>query len=60
MWQKCKPIPTEKPFWLMLVDKGAHILQKSFEDAHQNEWTTQGVVVKGYSMKGFNLIIGIN
>jgi hypothetical protein len=33
-------IPTEEPFWLMLVDKGAQILQKSFEDADQNEWTT--------------------
>ncbi len=37
-----------EPFWLMLVDKGVHIVSKSFEDVDMNEWTTRDFVVKGY------------
>jgi hypothetical protein len=32
----------------MLVDKGAHIICKSFEYANMNEWIAGEVVVKGY------------
>ncbi len=32
----------------MLVDKGVHIVSKSFEDVDMNEWTTRDFVVKGY------------
>ncbi len=34
------PTPTNKPFWLMLVDKGVHTILESFEDGDKNEWTT--------------------
>jgi hypothetical protein len=40
--------PIDEPFWLMLVDKGAHIVLKSFEDGDKNEWIARDVVVKGY------------
>jgi hypothetical protein len=42
------PTPTNEPFWLMLVDKGAHIVLESFEDGHKNEWNVRNVMVKGY------------
>jgi len=40
-------VPTRKndPFWLMLVDKGAHVVVTSFKDVDGNEWIEGNIVV---------------
>jgi len=36
------PIATIEPFWLMLIDKGAHVVVISFKDVDGNEWIERG------------------
>ncbi len=39
-------IPTiDGPFWLMLIEKGPHIVPKSFKDVDANEWTKGDMVI---------------
>jgi hypothetical protein len=42
------PIDVDGPFWLMLVDKGAYIVQESFIDDDENEWIVGDVIVQSY------------
>ncbi len=41
------PTTTDEPFWLMLVEKGVHVVDKSFIDSDGNEWTQGDMVVRG-------------
>jgi hypothetical protein len=42
------PITTYELFWLMLVEKGVHVVDKSFTYSNGNEWTQGYMVVEGY------------
>jgi hypothetical protein len=39
---------TNEPFWLMFVDKGAHVVVTSFKDVDGNEWIERNIVVRGF------------
>jgi hypothetical protein len=39
------PTTTNEPFWLMLVDKGAHAMVTSFKDVDGNKWTEGDIIV---------------
>ncbi len=42
-------VPTiDGQFWLMLVEKGLHVVAKSFKDVDANEWTKGDIVIRGY------------
>ncbi len=42
-------IPTiDEPFWIMLVERGLHVVAKSFKDVDANEWTKSNMVIRGY------------
>jgi hypothetical protein len=41
------PTAANEPFWLMLVDKGAHAMVTSFKD-DGNEWIEGDIVVQGF------------
>ncbi len=43
-------IPTTiyEPFWLMLVEKGSHVVDNSFTNFDQSDWTHGDMVVRGY------------
>jgi hypothetical protein len=41
------PIATNEPFWLMLVDKSAHVVVISFKDVDGNEWIKGDIGVRG-------------
>ncbi len=36
------PIATNDSFWLLLIDKGAHVVVTSFKDVDGNEWIEGG------------------
>jgi hypothetical protein len=36
------PTTTNEPFWLMLINKGAHVVVTSFKDVDGNEWIEGG------------------
>jgi hypothetical protein len=36
------PTAINKPFWLMLINKGAHVVVTSFKDVDGNEWIEGG------------------
>jgi hypothetical protein len=38
----------DRPFWLLLVNKGPHIVITSFNDEDGNVWTKGDVVVHGF------------
>jgi hypothetical protein len=42
------PTTIDEPFWLMVVEKGVHVVDKSFTDFDGNEWTQGDMVVRGY------------
>jgi hypothetical protein len=42
------PITTNESFWLMLVDKGAHVVVISFKNVDGNEWIEMDIVVRGF------------
>ncbi len=39
---------TNEPFWLMLVEKGPHVVAKSFKGVDANEWTKGDMVIQNY------------
>jgi hypothetical protein len=39
------PTTTDEPFWLMLVDKGAHVVVTSFKNVDGNKWTKGDIIV---------------
>ncbi len=42
------PTTTNEPFWLMLVEKGIHVVDNFFTDSNGYEWTQCDMVVRGY------------
>ncbi len=42
------PIVTYEPFWLMFVDKGAHVVVTSFKNVDSEKWTKGDIVVRGF------------
>jgi hypothetical protein len=42
------PTTTDEPFWLMLMEKGIHVVDNSFTNFDGNEWTQGDMVVRGY------------
>jgi hypothetical protein len=38
----------DEPFWMMLVEKSAHVVATSFKDVDGNAWTKGDIVVQGY------------
>lgn len=41
----------DESFWLMLVDKGLHVVAISFKDVNGNEWMERDVVFCGFWYK---------
>jgi hypothetical protein len=42
------PTATNEPFWLMLLDKSAHVVVTSFKDVDGNEWIKGDIIVRGF------------
>jgi hypothetical protein len=42
------PTATNEPFWIILVDKGAHVVVTSFKNVDGNEWTNEDIVLRGF------------
>ncbi len=42
------PTTIDEPFWLMLIDKGAHVVVTSFKNVDGNKWTKGDIIVWGF------------
>jgi len=42
------PITIDEPLWLMLMEKGVHVVDNSFTNSDGDEWTQGDRVVGGY------------
>jgi hypothetical protein len=45
------PTSVDEPFWVVLVDKGLHVVVASFKYANGNEWMQGNLVVYGFWYK---------